>query len=64
MARQLKEKISNLFIFLFTQALEDVLILSGIALILFTTYSAFGITIGNYLFSTFLFLFGILFSRK
>lgn len=64
MAKQLKEKISNLFIFLFNQALEDIFILSGVAVILYTTYNAFGITIGNYLLSLFLLIFGILFARK
>lgn len=64
MAKQLKEKINNLFIFLFNQALEDILILSGVAVILYTTYNAFGIVIGNYLLSFFLLLFGILFAKK
>lgn len=64
MAKQLKEKISKLFIFFFNQALEDILILSGVAVILYTTYNAFGITIGNYLLSLFFLIFGILFAKK
>jgi hypothetical protein len=64
MAKKLKKVLGNLVKNLLTRWLEDLFILAGIAVILGTTYSTFGITVGNYSLGIILLVFGFLLAKK
>ncbi|MGE6513363.1 hypothetical protein [Lysinibacillus sphaericus] len=48
----------------FNNVLEDIVIITAIALFLYTTYIAFGVIVGNYLLAIILLVCGILIAKR
>jgi hypothetical protein len=64
MAKKLKKILKSFLLNLLSKWLEDIFILAGVAVIIGTTYSKFGMTIGNYLLGFVFLVFGFLFAKK
>jgi hypothetical protein len=63
-AKQLKLLILAFFSNLLTKWLEDFFIMSGVAVLIGTTYMKYGITAGNYLLGAVLLIIGFLLAKK
>lgn len=64
MAKTIKENLIAFFKVFLAKWLEDFLILSGVVIILATTYKEFGATIGHYTLGGILVFFGLMFAKK
>lgn len=64
MATLIKNNLILFFKLLFTEWLEDLLIFTGLFIIVYTTYKYFGQTVGNYSIGFILFYIGILIAKK
>lgn len=64
MSKAIRENLIAFFKIFLAKWLEDFFILLGVAVILWTTYEKFGVTVGNYTLGGILVFFGLVFAKK
>lgn len=64
MSKAIRENLIAFFKIFLAKWLEDFFILTGVVVILVTTYNQFGTTIGNYTLGGILVFFGLMFAKK